>query len=340
MKRFNSIDAIRGFAVTIMIIANTTPYFIDIEDNNLIRFLFSLAAPIFLIITGYVSQLSLSNLDLNRTKFVSRIFQILFFGVLIDLLFWKSIPFMTTDILYLIAFSQFFLLITLNNKTQLFLILFIFLISFQSHYLFNYRFEIPDLSINANLKFNDIIINNPFKRFFFDGWFPVLPWMGFILLGAASFRFNSIINKFNSIFLISGFVLLFLSYLLIHDNFFPIRDHYLELWYPANGLALLIPFSMFLIVIGFISLNHIHNMFSFKFIISLGRNSLFAYVFNALLISIVIDFDLNKINDNNFLYLIMSIVITISFTILIDKFRNTLIWEKTPMIIKFLLGYH
>ena len=257
MKRFNSIDAIRGFAVTIMIIANTTPYFIDIEDNNLIRFLFSLAAPIFLIITGFVSQLTLSNLDLNRTKFVSRIFQILFFGVLIDLLFWKSIPFMTTDILYLIAFSQFFLLITLKNKTQLFLILFIFLISFQAHYLFNYRFEIPDLSINSNLNFTDIIINNPFKRFFFDGWFPVLPWMGFILLGAASFRFKSLISKFNSIFLISGFVLLFLSYLLIHNNFFPIRDHYLELWYPANGLVLLIPFSMFLIVIGFVNQNHL-----------------------------------------------------------------------------------
>ena len=98
---------------------------------------------------------------------------------------------------------------------------------------------------------------------------------------------------------------------------------------------------MFLIVIGFVNQNHLHNMFNFKFIISLGRNSLFAYIFNAFLISVVIDFDLiNNLNDNNFIYLIISIVITISFTILIDKFRNKLIWEKTPLIIKFLLGYH
>ena len=44
--------------------------------------------------------------------------------------------------------------------------------------------------------------------------------------------------------------------------------------------------------------------------------------------------------DDNSLFLIVSIVIIIFTTLAMDKFRNQMLWNKTPKIIKFLLGYH
>lgn len=339
MNRSNVIDFIRGIAVIIMILANTIPYFIDLEKFIFIRFIFSLAAPIFLLITGYVTQISLSNRDLNRAKFISRICQILFFGVFIDVFFWKSIPFMTTDILYLIAFSQ-FLLLLFNEKINIFLILLIFSASVLMHDIFIYRFDIPDLSINSNIDFTSIINLNPIKRFLFDGWFPVFPWVAFVFLGAISFRYKAFISQNYLYFLLSGFILLIVSYFSIQNKFYPIRDNYLELWYPANGLSLLIPFSIFLISTGFINMKTFQNNIFLNFFIFLGKNSLFAYTFNALLIAIVIDFNLNnKFSNYNIVYLFSTLLTIIVVTLLMEKIRNDKLWKKTPKFIKFLLGY-
>lgn len=71
----------------------------------------------------------------------------------------------------------------------------------------------------------------------------------------------------------------------------------------------------------------------------LGRNSLFVYVFNALLIAMVLDFKLNNSSiDSRYLLLIVILTILTS-TLLIERFRRSKIWPIVPKGIKFLLGY-
>lgn len=71
-----------------------------------------------------------------------------------------------------------------------------------------------------------------------------------------------------------------------------------------------------------------------------GKNSLFAYTFNALLIAIVIDFNLNnKLSNYNIVYLLFTLLTIIVVTLLMEKIRNDKLWRKIPKFIKFLLGY-
>ena len=67
MNRSHSLDLIKGIAVLVMIFANTSVYFFNFIDFNFIRLICSFAAPVFLILTGYFTQLNLLKNDINKS---------------------------------------------------------------------------------------------------------------------------------------------------------------------------------------------------------------------------------------------------------------------------------
>ena len=106
-NRLETIDFLRGCAILIMIVANSTPYFFNFSDQIALRYIFSLAAPAFIFLAGYTSQM---NHDNGKPETLYRILQILVIGMGIDLFIWGSTPLYTFDVLYLIAISKFILL--------------------------------------------------------------------------------------------------------------------------------------------------------------------------------------------------------------------------------------
>ena len=114
LERFDTIDFFRGIAVLIMIIANSTPYLFDFSNLNLIRIIFSLAAPIFIFIAGFTTQMNKIN---KKPESLTRIIQILIIAIFIDFFIWHSIPLFTFDVLYLIGFSK--IILFLFNKFNL-----------------------------------------------------------------------------------------------------------------------------------------------------------------------------------------------------------------------------
>jgi len=158
-SRIDAIDFFRGLAVIVMIFANSTPYLFDLKDIFSIRFLFSAPAPIFIFLAGFTSQI---NFEKGKQISFYRIFQCLLMAILIDIVIWRSVPFYTFDVLYLIVSSKFLLLFIqkINKPKFIFLILILFI----SIYLFLINkflflkilimyFEIVDifsLSLNIN----------------------------------------------------------------------------------------------------------------------------------------------------------------------------------------------
>ena len=338
MGRSSTIDILRGVAVIIMIFANTTQYFIDLSNQNFVRFIFSLTAPVFLVITGYVTEILLNSITHSKKKITLRIFQILFFAIIIDLVFWKAMPFVTFDILYLIAASQLFLIL-INKRHQFAVVLIVLIGTLVMHAAFEYRFDIPDLTLD-NLNQKDIVRSiQPLKRFLFDGWFPIFPWLGFVFLGAIGRQYYAAIETKKNYFLLTGLFLLIIMILVNRNIQFLQRDFYLEIWYPATGVILLIPLATFLIIAGLISRTIISSNIFINFIIILGRNSLFVYVFNALLIALVLDFKLNNSSIDSRYVLLIVILTILTSTLLIERFRRSKIWPIVPKGIKFLLGY-
>jgi hypothetical protein len=331
MERNYNLDLLKGFAVIVMLFANTTPYFFYLDDNLYLRLFFSIAAPIFIISSGYITQKNIETTHKNKSKLYYRIFQILFFGVFIDYFCWHAIPFISFDVLYLIAFSQLFLLF-INKNYLLFLTSILFILSILLHQNIEYRFFISELK---TFSLNNFIDTNPLKRYFFDGWFPILPWLSFFLLGSLSSIFDKELIKFKFLFVPLG-VFGFIIFIILTNNYIqPVRDNYLELWYPLNGNSLLIPMSVLLIFIGIINFKVINNKILTQIIIDLGKNTLFVYTINAIVISLMSDF-YNKGFNNKLLFTFI-IFAMILLTLLLQRFKSSLIWSKTPKFIKFIL---
>lgn len=332
MQRNNVLDFIKGVASIIMVFANTAPYFFNLENNFFIRTIFSVAAPIFIISSGYITQINITNPELKKSKIIYRIFQILFFGAVIDTLFWHSIPFITFDVLYLIGFSQLILLI-INEKYLIFISTAVFVLSLIVHQYLIYRFSINELT---SFSITSLIEANPIKRMLFDGWFPLLPWLTFFLLGSISFIYLKDKFKFRLPFLLIGLSLLVMYF--IFGDIPKIRNSYLELWYPLNGIGLLLPFSVFFIMNGL--LNYILNIdhTTSKFIIITGKNSLFIYTFHAFIISLIIDYKIVQnlsFNQRKIVFLLIVFFVLI-IVFIFHKIKKSGAWLKTPRMVKFL----
>jgi uncharacterized membrane protein len=113
--RNKTIDSFRGMAIIIMIAANSWPYIYPYDNCPfLLRVLFSTAAPIFIFLSGYVYQFQ--NSLKGKRPLYKRPLQILLLAVLIDSLVWKIVPFVTFDVLYLIAISMFFFIWLISHS--------------------------------------------------------------------------------------------------------------------------------------------------------------------------------------------------------------------------------
>jgi hypothetical protein len=337
-RRLDTIDFLRGIAVFIMIIANSTPYIFNLSSYNTLRIIFSLAAPIFIFLAGYTTQMNFEN---NKSEKLIRIFQVVLIAVIIDIFVWRSIPFYTFDVLYLIGVSKLLLFILnkyANRSIKIFIsFLFICIFIFLSKYLF-FRFSLSDLNIN-------VLYNDPYyyfkagaiKRFLYDGWFPIFPWFIIVLMGSLSYKYNNIKNRF-FLFLLILTGLSALIFLVFYFNMttFIVREKYFEIWYPLNGIKLLLPIAVIFIIIGTINL---YSNINFRFFNILGQNSLFAYLLNAIFDSILDSYNLNNYSMVNkvsiFLLSLFTIVIA---TFILNYFKSIGYWKRIPFLFKFLMG--
>ncbi len=337
-RRLDTIDFLRGIAVFIMIIANSTPYIFNLSSYNTLRIIFSLAAPIFIFLAGYTTQMNFEN---NKPEKLIRIFQVILIAVIIDIFVWRSIPFYTFDVLYLIAASK-LLLFILNKYTNRLIKVFILFLStiifvLLSQNLF-YRFNLSDLNIDLLYKDSYYYFKSgALKRFFYDGWFPLFPWFIIVLMGALSFKYNSIKNRL-FLFLLISIGLSALIFLVFYFNMttFIVREKYFEIWYPLYGIKLLLPIAVIFIIIGTINL---YSYINFSFFNILGQNSLFAYLLNAIFDSILDSYNLNNYSMvNKFAIFLVSLFTIVIATFVLNYFKSKGYWKSIPYLFKFLMG--
>jgi uncharacterized protein len=345
LNRIHSLDFLRGIAVLIMLFANTAPYVLAIDNSYFFRLIFSSAAPIFIFLSGYTIELKLKTSNLNFFNFLRPI-QILIIGVLIDICVWRIYPFLTFDVLYLISFSQ-ILLIALNyssKKVILKVILFFIFLILVIFFKFEYRFIITEPEFGSYLSIPLLKDYNPIKRLFLDGWFPILPWFAIALLGSLYSSIEKIINS-NRILLFLISSILLIAYSVFNSlNYLPVsRVQYLELWYPLKDYMFCfvlgcILFSIFVLKSNLLS--SINELIK-DFFITIGRNSLFIYLFQTVIINVYLSLFINNTNNSIFnLAIFFSIIlIVVVFGILIDVVKNSKYWHSIPYIFKYLLGY-
>ena len=288
--RFVELDIARSIATLIMIVANAAPAFLEEESvNPIFRVICSLAAPLFIFISGLTFRV---NIDNNKRGLLKNAFYLLASAAFVDVAIWRIMPFCTFDVLYLIAFSQIITFFIFKLSPSLRVVTFcvlaaVFLVVQQ---LVSYRFEIADSSIS------DVIVSegpyysiqSNFKRLVFDGWFPILPWSLLFLSGSLiSYQRLNVLFLEKKVTRFSAWILFIGVFSISCANISQdIRNGYMEVFYPFTGWIVVLAGIWMICALSFAKVFK-GNQVVINYLQILGKKSLFVYVLHLTLISYI-----------------------------------------------------
>lgn len=224
----------RTLAILIMLVANTLPYAESVVPPDWLRLLCSLAAPLFIFLSGYSVHLSKERKD--WAAFIPAT-AVLLSAVLVDVAAWRILPFLEFDVLYLIAIGL-FINTALRNYRRLTVWLALFLLGITPLITtgFNYRFEIDEIALfSSSASLSTWWSLHPAQRLLYDGWFPILPWLFFALLGSAFGHYQTFLLSIrNKLLMLCTIGFVFLALHQLSGDLPSMRDGYVEIFYPLG----------------------------------------------------------------------------------------------------------
>lgn len=187
------VDILRGFAIAIMVGANLVPYALAPPAPFWLRLVSSVAAPLFIFISGMMVALSCSTKKRPFRYFLIRGGFVILIAALLDLGVAGLVPFLSVDVLYLIGISLpvAWLFLNLGLRERMLVIASVLIATPLLQSFAGYGglpLQIPVLSFlsGAALPAPALVIH----QWLIDGWFPLFPWIVISLLGAQAGTFR------------------------------------------------------------------------------------------------------------------------------------------------------
>jgi uncharacterized membrane protein len=349
--RNHTLDILRGIAIATMILSNFAGELLKAPHPIWLTILGSLAAPLFVIIAGFLVGHSVINKNYPLSYFLLRGFLTWVMAAAIDVFLWKSYPFISVDILYLaglaIPLTAIFMRMKFSFKIILLVSCFALAPLLRNYFGYTEKPSFPPIWKEGKF----IPFEGEFvvilKHWWIDGWFPIFSWLGVAFTGAllSEFRFKKpTLTKSENLFVaLLGLVFILLGIVFWKEEFrLAARGNYTELFYPPT-------LSYYSAYLGVILLLYLLVEFSsqswvYSPLRILGISPLFFYFLHFFIISKIIAPYFGKTPDNEvyigletFLitYLfILIICLTIGIMILFSKKR----FPNPPFLIRFFIG--
>lgn len=330
-KRNGRIDLLRAIAIVIMFYAHALPHLGFNSYSAFDRIISSLAAPIFLFLVGY--NLFPINTKERRIKNALRACIVLAMAAFIDIFTWNITPFFSFDVLYTIGFSILFMVLIGKLKFQLLVLCCITIVLIQMFYLWNGSY-IFDINEPKFLEWNEnISVLQPLRNMFFDGWFPLFPWLVFPLLGFIAKMKNV---KFNHGYLQIIALTVFLFFLWQYNsNTSYLREFAVEVFYPVDLIYLLGSMAFIALMFYVVSLFNPNNS---NILSKLGRISFFMYFFHLEFYHLFFDDLLNELNGNFYLAFLICILIFLCITLGISWLKQSKVYNENNLFVSVLFG--
>ncbi len=342
-QRNPAIDALRGFAVFLMIPANYSAELYAEPHPFWFRLMGSFAAPLFILLAGMMAIQNPERASTGIGHPLKRGLLIVGIGAAIDLGIWHIYPFTSWDVLYLIGFS--FPLIWLFEKlpsdsVRWLLIASLFGLAPLLQQVLGYADCPTEIYLDASEQTPPPLnVINIFHHLLIDGWFPFIPWIGISFVGVMLGRLRSHPSNplQGSIGLYTGLGLLLIGSFLwwYHPGAMLTREGYSELFYPATPGFLLFSTGFALLLLRlFEGISRTALCWPFRM---LGSSSMFVYVSHQALAQYYLTQHWNQLDLNGFATLCL--IVTTGFVILcrglITIKQN---WPARPLPIKILFG--
>ena len=235
------VDLLRGIAIALMVAANTVPYLLAPPAPFPVRVLASLAAPLFILLSGMMVALSRTRKQYDLRYFLIRGGLVILIASGLEAVVWGIFPFIDMDVLFLIGISLplAYLFLALDRRVRWGIILTLFCAAPVLQLVFGYPLlpvQIPVAGSAGGIA--GLTLPMVAGHWFISGWFPVFPWLGLAFLGAelGTIRWagNAITSFATRRFAAVGLGMLATGIVLW--SFFPgpqlVRYGYVELFYP------------------------------------------------------------------------------------------------------------
>lgn len=341
-QRDYTIDALRGIAIFIMFAANAGAYGLAEPHPFWFRVYGSLAAPLFITLTGMMVHHSILKKNCSAGYFLLRALMVLTVAVAVDVLIWRIMPFTTVDVLYLIALSApvIYLLRKLNLITRFIVALGAFSLPPLLQHYFGYTSHPAEYDLGGNITTEASGSTSIFYHWLVDGWFPLFPWIGFAVFGSAlaELRWREEIKRFSSWAFLAAGVAVFASGIILW-MIFPAtlitRGGYSELFYPPTITYSLCAAGAVLLLF-FIADRTSSWSFYAPFQL-LGESSLLMYVLHLAVIAYIIDpfIGAQPVAVFTIIYVVLSAALTgVAMVVRFYKKQE----KQVPYAVKFLLG--
>lgn len=364
-ERDTSIDILRGLAILVMIGADMAAYNYAEPHPFLFRAYGSLAAPMFIFLSGMMVSYTASIKAHSLLYYLKRAGATLLVASLIDIFLWDIIPFVTFDVLYTIALSMplIFLYLKISRILQVSLIVLVFGLTPILQYYLGYievPADIPVFSKEITETSTPVFV---WKQFLIDGWFPFFPWIGVALSGAfvGSFKLKTDPAVFHKKLLISGAGMLALGIILwlifmpetfTNEGFSGLpqaaefykflitRESYSELFYPPTLFFIFTFLGIILLLIP--AASKLHQNGWLNLLTVFGRSSLLAYMLHIILI---VFFYQNLHAHSGGIFLLFYLSLTLNVWLLCyfaQLFKAQLVSKRNgkplPFLVNFILG--
>lgn len=270
------LDALRGIAVAIMVGANMAPYLLPPEYPFWFRVYTSLAAPLFIGLSGFMAGRAALLRTHSLRHHLKRTLALLVIAALIDRACWGLVPFTSFDVLYLLALLQLVsrafamapAVVTLGAS------LLILAGTAPLQLLLGYRQSHGHGGLDL------------LQSWLVDGWFPVFPWLGLGLLGV---YFGKRVSDFDrgvsTRFLAAGLLMLSVggAWWLSCPPSLALRGGYAELFYPPTPMFLVAMLGVLSLAVASVPL--LRCCRETGVLVLLGRRALLIYILHLFVIA-------------------------------------------------------
>jgi len=342
--RDTTIDALRGLAILIMIAANSSATIYAEPHPYWFRCLSSVAAPLFITLSGMMIRFSQIRKDYPFVYFLKRGLVLIGVAAFKDIAAWHMYPFTSFDVLYIIGISApIAFLFGRINKTSLqwMLIAAVFLLTPVLQHLFGYTPYPTEISLDGS--YYRVVENQTsvLNHLFIDGWFPIFPWLGFSLFGVmlARYRWEGEGNRSFYHKKVGLVAIACLSIGILLKVAFPvellIRDGFGEVFYPPTlGFCI---YTVGIILTLFGAFDKVAFFKAFKPVAIVGRSSLFLYILHTFAINYVFSLlfeGLEGIHFALFWLFFAALITAVAYGLELLKKK----WRQRPWFFRFLLG--
>jgi uncharacterized membrane protein len=325
----------------------------------------SFAAPLFVLLSGYMVAGNTTAKNRTFGYFALRGLLLLAVATLIDLM-WGVIPFMTFDVLYVIALATplIWLFLRIRSAAVQWGIVVLLLaagpllqhaIGYAAYPIEIYfnpenQVDLPEAeaAILAGLQDNGACCcqmwwtfkGNVLRNLMVEGWFPLCPWLGISLLGALLAGLRKPVEgrrTFGRMGLPAGIGLLVVGsilWVLMPGEMF-VREGYSELFYPPTAGFMLAAIG--LTVLLFELLERVAASVVLNPLRWLGEASLLMYILHLALINYYLAEAWPEQGLGTFLLVDAAATVVLMLVGLgVQKLKG--VWTSRPMIVRFLLG--